>query len=48
MINSLESSKFLNLDKKRIKDAFNKVNLNENVRAEELSIEEFILLSKEF
>lgn len=48
MINSLESSKFLNLDKERIKDAFNKVNLNENVRAEELSIEEFILLSKEF
>lgn len=48
MINSLESSKFLNLDKKRIKDAFNKVNLDENVRAEELSIEEFILLSKEF
>lgn len=48
MINSLESSKFLNLDKERIKDTFNKVNLNENVRAEELSIEEFILLSKEF
>lgn len=48
MINSLESSKFLNLDKEKIKDAFNKVNLNENVRAEELSIEEFILLSKEF
>lgn len=48
MINSLESSKFLNLDKERIKDAFNKVNLNENVRAEELSIEEFILLSREF
>lgn len=48
MINSLESSKFLNLDKERIKNAFNKVNLNENVRAEELSIEEFILLSKEF
>lgn len=48
MINSLESSKFLNLDKERIMDAFNKVNLNENVRAEELSIEEFILLSKEF
>lgn len=48
MINSLESSKFLNLDKEKIKDAFNKVNLNENVRAEELSIEEFILISKEF
>ncbi len=48
MINSLESSKFLNLDKEKIKDAFNKANLNENVRAEELSIEEFILLSKEF
>lgn len=48
MINSLESSKFLNLDKEKIKDAFNKAKLNENVRAEELSIEEFILLSKEF
>lgn len=47
MINSLESSKFLNLDKEKIKDAFNKAKLNENVRAEELSIEEFILLSKE-
>lgn len=48
MINSLESSKFLNLDKEKIKDAFNKAKLNENVRAEELSIEEFILISKEF
>lgn len=48
IINSLESSKFLNLDKEKIKDAFNKAKLNENVRAEELSIEEFILLSKEF
>lgn len=48
MINSLESSKFLNLDKEKIKDTFNKAKLNENVRAEELSIEEFILLSKEF
>ena len=48
MINSLESSKFLDLDKEKIKEAFKRAELNENVRAEELNIEEFISLSKEF
>ncbi len=42
MINSLESCKFNNMDKKSIEEVFNKLNISLNARAEELSINEYI------
>lgn len=48
MINSLESTKFLNLKKEEIKDVFKSVNYDENIRAEQLGIEEYILLCEAF
>lgn len=48
MINSLESTKFLNLTKEEIKKVFESVNYDENIRAEQLDIDEYILLCNAF
>lgn len=45
MVNSLSSTKFNNLDKPQLNDIFEKLNIDKNVRAEQLEIEEFIKIS---
>ncbi|MDO5564860.1 MAG: 16S rRNA (adenine(1518)-N(6)/adenine(1519)-N(6))-dimethyltransferase RsmA [Eubacteriales bacterium] len=45
LINSLYNE--LHIDKNTIKEILNKININENVRAEELTLEHFKILSKE-
>lgn len=47
MINSLTSTKFNNLNKDELNDLFNKLNIDKNVRAEQLEIEDFIRISNE-
>lgn len=42
MINSLQMSNFSNLEKKQIEEIFEELNINNNVRAEELPIEKYI------
>lgn len=42
MINSLEATKFNNMNKKQIEELFEKCNLDFNTRAEQLQIEDFI------
>lgn len=46
MINSLLSQKELNLSKEKILSMYEELNLNENVRAEEVSLENFIKMAK--
>ena len=43
LVNNLKSS--FNLDKERVEDAFNKLNLSMSVRGEALSPEQFVMLS---
>ena len=45
MINSLSSTKFNNLDKSELNEIFEKLNIDKNIRAEQLEIEEFIKIS---
>lgn len=45
MINSLTSTKFNNLNKDELSGLFNKLNIDKNVRAEQLEIEDFIHIS---
>lgn len=45
MINSLEISKFMNFSKSDLKQIFTKLQINENVRAEELEILDFVKIS---
>lgn len=45
MINSLSSTKFNNLDKSTLNEIFDKLNIDKNIRAEQLEIEEFIKIS---
>lgn len=42
MINSLESTKFLDMNKVELEELFNKCNISANVRAEELEITDYI------
>ena len=45
MINSLEISKFMNFSKSDLNQIFTKLQINENVRAEELEILDFVKIS---
>lgn len=45
MINSLEISKFMNFSKSDLKQIFTKLQINKNVRAEELEILDFVKIS---
>lgn len=45
MINSLEMSKFMNFDKEKLKEIFVKCDINENARAEELKINDYIKIA---
>ena len=47
MINSLSSTGFNGLSKEKLNDLFDKLNINKNVRAEQLEIEEFIRICDE-
>ena len=47
MINSLINTHFLDMDKTKLEDLFNKCDINLNARAEELTIEQFIKISDE-
>jgi 16S rRNA (adenine1518-N6/adenine1519-N6)-dimethyltransferase len=45
LVNSLGNSPFFKIDKEMVKDMLSALNLKEQVRGEELSVEQFILLS---
>ena len=47
IINSLVSNRFMNLDKEKIEEVFNNLGLSLNTRAEELALNDYILITKE-
>lgn len=47
MINSLESNRFLDMSKESLEELFNKIEINVNARAEELSLEDYIKIVDE-